>query len=309
MRRLRFSTVLGSQGITPQTSAPSRGLQIAKTIQEFQEMRGNFKGSVGFVPTMGALHDGHLSLLEQAQEENTTTVASIFVNPTQFLPEEDLQKYPRTYESDLARLKAHKLDYLFAPTTLYNPSHATFVDIDGIDKLSMEGSARPGHFRGVCTVVTKLFNIVKPDLAYFGQKDGMQCIALSQMVRDLNFPVTLRICPTIREADGLAMSSRNAYLTPKERKAAPIVYKALQAAETAFHGGERSCRKLEQIVSSVVNTESLAYLLYVNVADSQNGQMLTQPHIPHSTQVMLSIAVRVGSTRLIDNLLLGTAQH
>jgi pantoate--beta-alanine ligase len=263
----------------------------------------NHHPSVGFVPTMGALHQGHLSLVQRARSENDITVASIFVNPKQFGPDEDLDKYPRTFQADCKKLKEASVDLLFAPSTFYEEDHATFVDIEGIDTLA-EGKSRPGHFRGVLTVVLKLFNTISPTSAYFGQKDGLQCIAISQMVRDLNVPVQVQICPTVREEDGLAMSSRNVYLTPEQRSAAPIVQQALLLAQVAYERGERNVQALRDTISAAIETKGeVAVLDYVSVADARNGHEV-EGELSLQQRVMVSIVVKFGKTRLLDNLLL-----
>jgi pantoate--beta-alanine ligase len=276
-------------------------MHLAKTISEVRALRKQFGGSWGLVPTMGALHEGHLSLVQRARAENDHVAVSIFVNPTQFAPGGDFDKYPRTLERDLQRLEPHGVDLVFAPANeeMYPPDFQTYVNVEEITK-PLEGAKRPGHFRGVATVVTKLFHIVQPDRAYFGQKDAQQVAVIQQMVRDLNIPVEIVVGETVREADGLAMSSRNAYLSPDERRAATILYRALCAARDAFQRGERDGETLRVVMRQVLTQEPRAVVEYVSAADPLTLQELdvVQDH------VLVSMAVRIGTTRLIDNFLL-----
>jgi pantoate--beta-alanine ligase len=252
---------------------------------------------------MGALHEGHLALVRQAREENATVAASIFVNPAQFGPQEDLATYPRDLERDWALLEEEGVDLVYAPTPeeVYPPGFDTWVEPGALaDRL--EGAARPGHFRGVATVVTKLLNVVAPDRAYFGQKDGQQLAVIRQMVRDLNLGVEIVAVPTVRDADGLALSSRNAYLTPAQRAAAPVIYRALSEARNLWETGERDGEVLRQAVRNRLETEPLiAGVDYVSVAEAHSLVELERVE----GEAMISTAVRLGKTRLIDNVLLG----
>lgn len=255
----------------------------------------------GFVPTMGYLHEGHLSLVRRAREENERVAVSIFVNPTQFGANEDLSKYPRALERDLNMLRAANTDLVFTPddTDMYPPGFQTYVSVRDVAK-TLEGASRPTHFQGVATIVTKLFNIVQPARAYFGQKDAQQVAVLRQMVADLNFNLEFIVCPTVREPDGLAMSSRNKYLSPEERRAATVLYRALTAAESAFRAGEKRGDRLRAILRDTVAQEKLARLDYASVANPMT--MFELEHI--SAQALCSLAVYFGKTRLIDNILL-----
>ncbi len=277
-------------------------MMIVTSLEELRAARTILEEPVGFAPTMGYLHEGHLSLARRSKAECASTVSSIFVNPTQFGPSEDLSKYPRDLERDLRLLEALDVDLVWTPTAqvLYPPGFQTWVTVEELTQ-SLEGAQRPGHFRGVATVVAKLFNAVRPQKAYFGQKDAQQAAVIRQMTRDLNFPIKIVVCPTVREADGLAMSSRNTYLSPKERKAATVLYRALSAAKTAFEGGESEAEKLRQIVRGTVASEPLATLQYVSCADYETLQELERVE----RKALLSMAVFMGKTRLIDNFVLG----
>ena len=258
---------------------------------------------LGLVPTMGALHEGHLALVRRARLENATVVVSIFVNPTQFGPQEDLSTYPRDMERDLALLESEGVDLVYAPTPeeVYPPGFDTWIEPGALAN-RLEGEARPGHFRGVATVVAKLFNVIGPDRAYFGQKDGQQLAVIRQLVRDLNMAVEIVAVPTVRDADGLALSSRNAYLTPEERQAAPVVYRALSEAQQLWEGGERNAGKLREAVRQILESEPLLQGIdYVSVADGETLAELERLEGP----AMVSTAVRLGRTRLIDNVMLG----
>jgi len=253
---------------------------------------------------MGYLHEGHLSLARRAKAECASVVASIFVNPTQFGPNEDLGAYPRDLPRDLAMLESAGVDVVWTPTPeiIYPPSYQTYVTVEEVT-LPLEGTMRPTHFRGVTTVVAKLFNAVGPDRAYFGQKDAQQVAVIRRMVIDLNFPVEIVVCPIVREADGLAMSSRNTYLTLEQRAAAPVLHRALQAAESAFKDGERDANALREIMQTILAAESLADPQYVSCADLDSLQELETI----SDGALLSMAVYIGKTRLIDNLILREA--
>lgn len=277
---------------------------ITSTIDELnanQQLDVNL--SWGFVPTMGFLHEGHLSLVRRARAENDCVVVSIFVNPTQFSPNEDLGSYPRDLAKDIALLQNEGVDILFTPSDdeLYPAGFQTMVVVSNSAK-PLEGASRPTHFQGVTTVVAKLFNIVKPNRAYFGQKDAQQCVVLQQMVQDLNFDLQMVICPIVREADGLAMSSRNNYLTPEERQTAPILFQALSAAQTAFLDGKRDGNILRKIMNDIVSKETRARIDYVSAADPITLRELNQIN----NGVLLSMAIFIGQTRLIDNIQIQT---
>jgi pantoate--beta-alanine ligase len=276
-------------------------MQIAKTIADMKALRTKSLGSVGFVPTMGYLHQGHLALVKQARAENSIVVASIFVNPTQFGPTEDFKSYPRDTERDLAMLEKERTDIVFMPSAeeMYPEGFNSWVDVEKVtDRL--EGSYRPGHFKGVATVVAKLFNIVEPARAYFGQKDAQQALVIKKMVADLNMNLEVIVAPTVRESDGLAMSSRNVYLNPQERQAAIVLFKALTVARNRREKGERNAETVRQEMTSLISQEPLAKIEYVSIADAQTLEELSKIDRP----ALVSLAVRFGKTRLIDNMLL-----
>lgn len=271
------------------------------TFGELRKARAQLKSPIGFVPTMGYLHPGHVSLVKLAKQDCAGVVASIFVNPTQFGPKEDLSAYPRDLPGDLQKLENAGVDLVWLPTpdVVYPEGFNTWVDVEGVSA-PLEGAMRPGHFRGVSTVVAKLFNAVQPDRAYFGQKDAQQVAVIKQMTRDLNFPVEIVIGPTVRESDGLAMSSRNSYLNPAERKAATVLYRALNAAQKAYASRERDGEVLRTAMRQTIETEPLAKLQYVSCADTLTLQELDRVE----NSALLSMAVYVGKTRLIDNIIL-----
>ncbi|MDQ2690545.1 MAG: pantoate--beta-alanine ligase [Chloroflexota bacterium] len=271
------------------------------TLAELRSARQNFPGSVGLVPTMGYLHEGHLSLVRRAREECDHVVVSIFVNPTQFGPREDLSRYPRDPDRDLSLLEPLGTDLVWLPTAeiMYPPDFQTWVEVEGITR-PLEGARRPGHFRGVTTVVAKLFNAVQPDKAYFGQKDAQQAAVIRQMTRDLNFPLEIVVCPIVREPDGLAMSSRNVYLDPEQRKAATVLYRSLSAAKQAYEAGERDAEKIRGKMKDVLESEPLAEVQYVSCADYDTLEELEVLR----GKALLSLAVVIGKTRLIDNFVL-----
>lgn len=258
--------------------------------------------SIGLVPTMGALHDGHVRLMEECRKECGYLVASIFVNPTQFGPNEDFEKYPRTMEEDLRRCERAGVDLVFAPSVaeMY-PSGpiATHVEVPGTISEVLEGARRPGHFRGVATVVTKLFQIVQPDLAAFGTKDYQQLAIIGRMVIDLDMPIRLLRVETVREPDGLAMSSRNRYLSAEERRAATVLSRALRAAQEAVLAGERSADRVRQILRGTIESEPLAELDYAEVADAATLAPLGR--LGDGPTAVALVAARVGPARLIDN--------
>lgn len=276
-------------------------MQVIETIAAFREVRARYP-RLGLVPTMGYLHEGHLSLARRARQECGAVAVSIFVNPTQFGPSEDFSRYPRDLARDLALLEDLQTDLVFAPSgaEIYPPGHATTVEVDAVTDV-LEGAVRPGHFRGVATVVCKLFNIVQPSRAYFGQKDAQQTVVIARMVRDLDMPVEVIVCPTIREPDGLAMSSRNSYLAADERRAATVLHRALAAADTRFRAGERSAEGLRGAMRDTLAHEPQARIDYVSVADRQSLRELDT--VPPQGALM-SMAVRIGKTRLIDNVIL-----
>jgi pantoate--beta-alanine ligase len=280
----------------------SRQMIVASTLEELLTARKLLDAPLGLVPTMGYLHKGHISLARRAREECASVAASIFVNPAQFGPNEDLSKYPRDLERDLRLLEQADVDLVWTPAdeVMYPDGYQTWVEVEKVS-LPLEGAQRPGHFRGVTTIVSKLFNAVQPQKAYFGQKDAQQAAVIRRMTRDLNFPIEIVVCPIVREPDGLAMSSRNVYLTPEQRHAAPVLHRALLTAEAAFVRGERSGEKLRQAMKDVLNDEPLAQVQYVSCADHETLQELEQV----SGKALLSMAVFFGKTRLIDNLVLG----
>ena len=270
-------------------------------LVELKKERALLKDPVGFVPTMGYLHNGHISLVKQAKETCASVVASIFVNPAQFGPNEDLNAYPRDIPGDLKKLEIAGVDLVWLPTPeiVYPKDFNTWVNVEGVSE-PLEGAMRPGHFRGVATVVAKLFNVVQPQKAYFGQKDAQQVAVLKQMTRDLDFPVEIVVGPTVRDPDGLAMSSRNSYLDPQQRKAATILYRALNAAQVAYSAGERSGQALRDLMQKTIEGEPLAKVQYVSCADRDTLRELDLIE----KGALLSMAVYVGKTRLIDNLIL-----
>jgi pantoate--beta-alanine ligase len=272
------------------------------TLEDVRQARGNLPSPVGLVPTMGFLHEGHLSLVRAARKDCASVAATIFVNPSQFGPREDLNNYPRDLPRDLAMLENEGVDLVWVPTVqvMYPHGYQTWVTVEEVTR-PLEGARRPGHFRGVATVVAKLFNAVSPDKAYFGQKDAQQAVVIQQMARDLNFPLEVVICPIVREPDGLAMSSRNTYLSPQERQAATVLYRSLFIAREAFNAGERDAETLRRLVTETVAQEPLANLQYVSCADPQSLEELDGPI--HG-RALLSMAVFFGKTRLIDNFLL-----
>ena len=282
-------------------------MKICRTIEEMQAAsRAARLGGLrlGFVPTMGALHEGHLSLVREANAQCDAVAVSIFVNPLQFGPTEDLAKYPRTFERDCELLEKESVDLLFAPTPeeMYPEKAITYVTVEGMSE-RLCGRSRPGHFRGVTTVVAKLFNIVEPDLAFFGQKDAAQAAILRRMVRDLDFAVEVVVCPIVRDADGLALSSRNAYLNEAQRKSALVLHRALGEVEKQFKRGERDAAKLIESGKRVIAEESGARLDYLEVVDP--GTL--EPVVQIEGSALVAVAAFVGTTRLIDNVVLGAS--
>jgi pantoate--beta-alanine ligase len=256
---------------------------------------------IGLVPTMGALHAGHLALVERAKTECSPVYASIFLNPTQFGPNEDLSKYPHPLEADLEKLTNARVDGLFLPSAeeIYPPGFSTYVHVEGISE-RLEGKSRPGHFRGVATVVLKLFEIVQPHFAYFGRKDAQQVRIIQKMVRDLNLNVESVLCPTVREAEGLALSSRNSYLSGEERRSATVLFRALQAAEMELSAGVRDTLELQRVMRRILGSEPRARVDYAEIVDADTFE----PVVRAGGRCYALLAVRIGSTRLIDNMLI-----
>lgn len=279
-------------------------MKVVRAIAEVRAARPAFD-RLGFVPTMGFLHEGHLSLVRRARAEQGAVAASIFVNPTQFAPTDDLSRYPRDLEGDLAKLRDAGADLVFTPgpAEMYPQGFDTRIQVGGVTDM-LEGAVRPGHFDGVATVVAKLFNIVQPTAAYFGQKDAQQAVVIRKLVRDLDLPVEIIVADTVREPDGLAMSSRNSYLAASERAAAPVLWRALSAAAAAWSAGERDGDRLRAAMRSVLDAEPMARTDYVSVADPETLQELSSVG---EAGALASLAVRIGQTRLIDNLRLGPA--
>ena len=259
---------------------------------------------IGLVPTMGALHAGHLALLERAKRECAPVYASIFVNPKQFGATEDLSRYPRPLEADVKRLTTARVEGLFLPdpAEIYPPGFSTYVSVEGLSE-RLEGKSRPGHFRGVSTVVLKLFEIVQPHYAYFGRKDAQQVRVVQQMARDLNLDTKIVVCPIVREPDGLAMSSRNAYLSSEERKAATVLYRALRAGEGEVASGVRDSLQLQGAMNEVLLAEPRAHLDYAEIVDAETFE----PVVRISRHAYVLLAVHIGKTRLIDNMLIEPA--
>lgn len=262
--------------------------------------------TIGFVPTMGALHEGHLRLVSEARQMCDVVIVSIFVNPTQFNDKSDLEKYPRDLTSDAAMLAEYNVDYVFAPEVaeIYPEGASTFVYVEGLSE-KLEGASRPGHFRGVATVVTILFNTIRPDFAFFGQKDAQQVAVIKQFTRDLGFETEIITVPTIREENGLAMSSRNARLTAEEHQKASIIYQGLREVKIAIRNGERIAFNLEQIVRNKIQTEPLAVIDYVAVVDNQTLEPVEKIG---ENEVLIAVAVNFGNVRLIDNTVLNRKQ-
>lgn len=262
--------------------------------------------TVGFVPTMGALHDGHLSLVKEARAANDIVIVSIFVNPKQFNAQNDLETYPRDLTVDAATLAEYDVDYVFAPDAdeIYPKGFSTYVNVEGLTEM-LEGASRPGHFRGVATVVTILFNTVRPDRAYFGQKDAQQVAVIKRLTLDLGFETEIVVVPTVREGSGLALSSRNALLSPEEREKAAVIINALREAKKAYKKGERNAAHLIEIVKNLIETEPLARVDYVEVADRETLQHIEKIG---DDETLIAAAVFIGNVRLIDNVILNRKQ-
>ena len=276
-------------------------MQVVGPIFEIRALRQKLSDTVGFVPTMGYLHEGHLALVKQARIENSVVIVSIYVNPAQFGPGEDFDAYPRELNRDLELLREEGVDIVFVPSDdeMYPPEFSSWGDVEKVTE-RLEGASRPGHFRGVATVVAKLLNIVQPTKAYFGQKDAQKAAVIKRMVADLNMGIEIVVVPTVRESDGLAMSSRNIYLSPGERQAATILFKALILAWRLGQGGEKDAEKIRRQMTLLIQKELLAQIDYVSIADADTLEELNLIDRP----ALASLAVRIGKTRLIDNMLL-----
>ena len=275
-------------------------MKVIETVTGMCEARLHLREPVGFVPTMGYLHEGHLSLVKRARDENATVVVSIFVNPTQFGPSEDFKSYPRDTERDLAMLEPYT-DIVFMPEggDMYPENFDSWVEAGSITA-KLEGASRPTHFRGVTTVVAKLFNIVRPTKAYFGQKDAQQLLVIKKMALDLNMNLEVIACPTMREPDGLAMSSRNTYLNPEQRKAAVVLYRSLELAQELRTRGEMNAGVLRREMTALINNEPLADIDYISINDTETLEELDTVN----NSALVSMAVNFGKTRLIDNIIL-----
>jgi len=277
-------------------------MKVVTSLSELRAERGALPEPFGLVPTMGFLHEGHLSLVRRARVECAAIGVSIFVNPSQFGPSEDLEAYPRDLARDLRMLAADGVDLVWTPNVedVYPPGFQTWVSVEELTQ-RLEREHRPGHFRGVATVVAKLFNAFQPDRAYFGQKDAQQALVIRRMALDLDFPLQVVVCPTLRETDGLAMSSRNSYLSAEERRAATVLHRALTAAVEAYAAGESDAERLRHVMSRVLASEPLARPQYVSVADMDTLREISGP----VRMALLSMAVHIGETRLIDNIVIG----
>ncbi|MCH8863966.1 MAG: pantoate--beta-alanine ligase [Chloroflexi bacterium] len=276
-------------------------MKIAETIAEARRLREGLPGPVGLVPTMGFLHDGHLALIRRSRAENSLMVVSVFVNPAQFGPQEDFKTYPRDIERDLKILARENTDIVFLPSVeeMYPPGFDGWVDMGKIAR-RLEGASRPGHFRGVATVVAKLFNIVQPTKAYFGQKDAQQTIVIKKMVADLDMNLKVVTVPTVRETDGLAISSRNAYLNTEERQAAAVLYRSLCLGQQLWAEGEKGAGKIREQMTAFIQSEPFTTIDYVSIAEPETLEEMAVVKTP----ALVSLAVRIGKTRLIDNVVL-----
>ncbi len=281
-------------------------MKVLRTVKEIQAFTKEMKAagkSIGLVPTMGALHEGHLTLMRKAREDNDIVIASVFVNPTQFGPNEDFDAYPRRFEEDCKKLETVPVDAVFHPdpSEMYPEGYCTYVNVDGDITKKLCGAQRPGHFRGVATVVTKLMNLSRADRAYFGQKDAQQVVVVKRFVADLNIPVEIVMVPIVREESGLARSSRNQYLSPEEKEAALVLSRSLRKGRAAFEGGEKNVESLKKIVCREIGTEPKAVIDYVDIYSFPGLLPVGEVAGP----VLLAIAVKIGKTRLIDNTILG----
>ena len=273
---------------------------VARKIRREQDR------TIGLVPTMGALHEGHLSLVREARRMCDVVVVSVFVNPAQFGPGEDFERYPRNLTKDTALLTDYNVDYIFVPPVeeIYPKGFSTYVNVDGLSE-QLEGASRPGHFRGVATVVTILLNVVRPDFTYFGQKDAQQALVIKRLVRDLSFDTEIIVLPTVREDSGLAISSRNLYLTPDEQQVAPIIHRALTRAKEVYKEGERNASRLNEIIRTTIESEPRVRVDYVSVADADTLEKLERLD---ERPILISVAAFLGKTRLIDNIVLNSVK-
>lgn len=275
---------------------------IIDTVKDMQALSRRLRSegrTIGFVPTMGSLHEGHLSLAKRSKQDNDVTIVSIFVNPAQFGPKEDFQQYPRDEEGDLKKLSSLAIDVVFIPevSELYPEGFSTHIDIGNLGE-KLCGISRPNHFQGVGLIVTKLFNSVNPDRSYFGQKDFQQTVIIKKLVRDLNFDINITVCPTVREHDGLAMSSRNRYLSPEERQAAPALYRALKHGQDLIEKGTVDGTHIRKAVETIVQSEPLVQIEYIEIVDITTLNTMEKIQIP----VSICLAAKIGSTRLIDTI-------
>ena len=276
-------------------------MKIIEKIDDMKRLRRQLAEPVGFVPTMGYLHEGHLSLVKRARAENPSVVVSIFVNPLQFGPQEDFDSYPRDTKRDLALLETEETDVVFMPSVaeMYPEQFNSWIEVGRVAE-RLEGASRPGHFKGVTTVCAKLFNIIQPTGAYFGQKDAQQAVVIKKMVADLNMNLEIVTIPTVREPDGLAVSSRNTYLNPEERQAATVLYQALSLAQQLWSQGETDAQRLREEMIGLIQKQPLATIDYVSIADAETLDELEKVNPP----ALVSLAVKIGTTRLIDNIVL-----
>ncbi len=281
-----------------------RSIPDLRKLSSVADKIRRLKRSIGFVPTMGALHAGHFSLIKQARRENDIVVVSIFVNPTQFAPGEDFNKYPRSFKSDIESCRKLGVDFVFLPDKkdMYPKGYSTFVNVEGLSNL-LCGLNRLGHFRGVATVVAKLLNIIQPDSLYLGQKDAQQAIIISRMVKDLNFPVKVKVLPTVRHKDGLALSSRNAFLNKNERNSAAVLFKALQFAEVLISGGQRDAARIKSRMKQLIEKNKQARIDYIAIVNPEH--LIEVDKVKPG--ILIALAVKIGKTRLIDNTTIGCA--
>lgn len=280
--------------------------RVIRDIAEMQSLSDSLRAEgkrIGVVLTMGYLHEGHLSLIRIARQRADVVITTIFVNPTQFGPSEDFERYPRDLARDTSLAASAGTSYIFAPEkmAMYSADHRTYISVGRFESI-LEGKSRPGHFRGVVTVVGKLFNITKPHVAVFGQKDAQQVVVIRQMIKDLNFDIELIVAPTVRENDGLALSSRNSYLTPQQRSEAPVLFRSLKLAEQLIRDGENDSKRVINAMSGLINAQSSGVVDYISIADGQTLE--EQENCKGRRPLLISLAVRFGSTRLIDNILL-----
>ena len=277
-------------------------MKVVETVADLRKSRRKLPEPLGFVPTMGYLHEGHLVLVRQAKAENASVAVSIFVNPTQFGPKEDFKHYPRNPQRDLALLEKEGVDLVFMPPVeeIYPPGFNSWVEVGRLAE-RLEGASRPGHFRGVATVVARLFNLVQPDRAYFGQKDAQQLLVIRKTVADLDMGLEVIAVPTVREPDGLAMSSRNTYLNPEERKQAVVLYQALTLAQKLYSEGEKDAKTIRRQMTELIQKQPLADIDYISIADAETLDELDAVKPP----ALVSLAVKIGKTRLIDNMVVG----